>query len=168
LNPDGSTGTRNLLGITTTVQCVAPTVEYAAERIRREILPRYPNVDGIVALTHNFGCGVAIDAPGAGIPIRTIAHLSRHANIGGRALVVSLGCEKMQPARLDAPPGAELTVLPDVIRMQDRAGFGATVASICEAAEMRLAELDRRQGSDVRRASWWWACSAAAAMRSRA
>lgn len=144
-NQDGSTGTRNLLGITTTVQCVAPTVEYAVERIRREILPRYPNVDGVVALTHNFGCGVAIDAPGADIPIRTISYLSRHANIGGRALVVSLGCEKMQPVRLDAPPNAQLTVLTDVIRMQDRAGFGAMVASVCEAAEKRLAELNGRR-----------------------
>lgn len=148
VNGDGGVGTRNLLGITTTVQCVAPTVEFAVQRIRQEILPRFPNVDGVVAITHNFGCGVAIDAPGAEIPIRTIAHLSRHANIGGRALVVSLGCEKMQPARLDAPPGTGLTVLdpaPDVIRMQDRAGFGAMVSAICEAAERRLAELDRRR-----------------------
>lgn len=145
LNGDGSTGTRNLLGITTTVQCVAPTVEFAVERVRREILPRYPNVEGVVALTHNFGCGVAIDAPGAEIPIRTIAHLSRHANIGGRALVVSLGCEKMQPVRLDLAPVSQLPALTDVIRMQDRAGFGAMVASICEAAEKRLAELDRRR-----------------------
>ena len=143
-NPDGSVGTRNLLGITTTVQCVAPTVEYAVQRIRQEILPRYRNVDGVVALTHNFGCGVAIDAPGAAIPIGTIAHLSRHANIGGAALVVSLGCEKMQPARLNAP-GLSVFEPPDVIRMQDRTGFGATVADICEAAERRLKMLDRRQ-----------------------
>ncbi|MBA3974189.1 MAG: galactarate dehydratase [Candidatus Solibacter sp.] len=147
-NGDGSTGTRNLLGITTTVQCVAPTVEFAVQRIRKEILPRYRNVDGVVAITHNFGCGVAIDAPGAEVPIRTIAHLSRHANIGGRALIVSLGCEKMQPARLDSPPGSGLAVLdpaPDVIRLQDRLGFGAMISSICEAAEKRLEELDRRR-----------------------
>lgn len=144
LNEDGSTGTRNLLGITTTVQCVVPTVEFAVERIRREILPRYRNVEGVVALTHNFGCGVAIDAPGAQIPIRTIAHLSSHANIGGRALAVSLGCEKLQPARLEAPD-TQLPVLTEVVRLQDRAGFGAMVASICEAAERRLAVLDRRR-----------------------
>ena len=44
-NPDGSVGTRNILGITTTVQCVAPPVDYAVQRIRSEILPRFPNVD---------------------------------------------------------------------------------------------------------------------------
>ncbi len=99
-NPDGSVGTKNILGITTTVQCVAPTVDYAVRRIRTELLPRFRNVDDAVALTHTYGCGVAIDAPGAAIPIRTLKHISLHANIGAHPLVVSLGCEKMQPARL--------------------------------------------------------------------
>ena len=66
-NPDGTVGTRNILGITTTVQCVAPTVNHAVERIRAELLPRFPNVDDVVAITHSYGCGVAIDAPGAAI-----------------------------------------------------------------------------------------------------
>ena len=84
-NADGSTGTRNILGITTTVQCVAPTVDYAVRRIKSEVLPQYPNVDDVVAITHTYGCGVAIDAPGAAIPIRTIRNLTYHPNIGGRA-----------------------------------------------------------------------------------
>ena len=54
-NADGGTGTKNLLGIATTVQCVAPTVEYAAQRIRAEILPRFPNVDGVIAVTVGAG-----------------------------------------------------------------------------------------------------------------
>src|ERR1035438_8951457 len=99
-NADGGVGTRNILGLATTVQCVAPTVEYAAQRIRAEILPRFPNVDGVVSVTHSYGCGVAIDAPGAAIPIRTLKHIGLHANLAGQPLVVSLGCEKLQPARL--------------------------------------------------------------------
>ncbi|MFB3829045.1 MAG: galactarate dehydratase [Bryobacteraceae bacterium] len=138
---DGRTGTRNLLGITTTVQCVAPTVEYAAARIRNEILPRYPNVDGVVAITHGYGCGVAIDAPLAAIPIATLGHISLHPNIAADPLVVSLGCEKLQPARL--LPNGDFPV----IRMQDaeHRGFQGTVAAIMRAAETRLAELDRRR-----------------------
>ena len=89
-NADGSTGTRNILGITTTVQCVAPTVDYAVRRIKTEILPRYPNVDDVVAITHTYGCGVAIDAPGAAIPIRTIRNLTYHSSIGGEPMIVSL------------------------------------------------------------------------------
>ena len=143
-NGDGGVGTRNILGITTTVQCVAPTVDFAAERIRREILPRFPNVDDVVAITHTYGCGVAIDAPGAAVPIRTIHNISLNPNIGGRPLVVSLGCEKMQPARLFS---SDLPVLEEagVIRLQDERGFMATVGAIMRAAEKRLAELDRRR-----------------------
>lgn len=143
-NPDGSVGTRNILGITTTVQCVAPTVDYAVARIRAELLPRFPNVDDVVAITHTYGCGVAIDAPGAAVPIRTIRNISRNPNIGGSPLVVSLGCEKLQPARLFS---SDLPIFEDnsVIRLQDEHGFGDTVAAILKAAEKKLAELDRRR-----------------------
>jgi len=143
-NPDSSVGTRNILGITTTVQCVAPTVDFAARRIRDEILPRFPNVDDVVPITHTYGCGVAIDAPGAAIPIRTIHNISLNPNFGGRPLVVSLGCEKMQPARLYS---SDLPVLEEagVIRLQDERGFIETVAAIMRMAEKRLAELDRRR-----------------------
>jgi galactarate dehydratase len=57
-------------------------------------------VDGVVAITHTYGCGVAIDAPGAAIPIRTLRNISLHPNLGGEPLVVSLGCEKLQPSRM--------------------------------------------------------------------
>jgi galactarate dehydratase len=143
-NPDGSVGTRNLLGLTTTVQCVAATVEYAAQRIRAELLPRFPNVDGAVAITHGYGCGVAINAPGAEIPISTLKHISLHANVAARPLVVSLGCEKLQPRRLfstDLPVLEEL----NVIRLQDEPGFAASVAAIMRAAEKRLVELNQRR-----------------------
>ncbi len=140
-NPDGTVGTRNLLGITTTVQCVAPTVDYAVERIRKELLPRYPNVDGAIAITHGYGCGVAIDAPGAAVPIRTIGNIARNPNLGGDPLIISLGCEKLQPSRLF--PIVDPT--PNVIRLQDLQGFGEIVAAILRAAERRLEHLNRRQ-----------------------
>ena len=147
LNDDGSVGTKNILGITTTVQCVAATVDFAVKRIKAEILPRYPNVDDVIALTHNYGCGVAIDAPGAEIPIRTLRNLSLNPNLGGAPMVVSLGCEKLQPVRL--LPSNTLPILaaaPYVVRMQDQQhhSFGDMVTAIMELAERRLAELNRR------------------------
>ncbi|MEI9977095.1 MAG: galactarate dehydratase [Ignavibacteriota bacterium] len=143
-NPDGRVGTRNILGIATTVQCVAPTVDYAVRRIREELLPRFPHVDDVVSVTHSYGCGVAIDAPGAAIPIRTLKHISLHANLMGEPLLVSLGCEKLQPARL---LGDQLPVLGEsnVIRLQDHRGFGDIVNAILYAAERRLEQLNRRQ-----------------------
>ncbi|PKO65439.1 MAG: galactarate dehydratase [Betaproteobacteria bacterium HGW-Betaproteobacteria-16] len=104
-NADGSVGTRNLLAITTTVQCVAGVLEVAVERIKAELLPQYPNVDGVVGLEHTYGCGVAIDAPDAIIPIRTVRNIASNPNFGGEVMVLSLGCEKLQPERL-FPPNA--------------------------------------------------------------
>ena len=146
-NSDGPASTRNILGITTTVQCVAPTVDYAVRRIREEVLPRYPGVDDVVALTHTYGCGVAIDAPGAAVPIRTLRNIAGNPNLAGDPLVVSLGCEKLQPARLFR--GSDLPILdptPHTIRLQDMNlhGFGDIVAAIMGAADKRLQELSRR------------------------
>ena len=57
------------------------------------------------ALEHGYGCGVAIDAPDAVVPIRTLRNISLNPNFGGEVMVVSLGCEKLQPERL-LPPGS--------------------------------------------------------------
>jgi len=148
LNDDGTVGTKNILGIATTVQCVAATVDFAVRRIKAELLPRYPNVDDVIALTHNYGCGVAIDAPGAEIPIRTLRNLSLNPNLGGMPMVVSLGCEKLQPVRL--MPSTTLPILasgPYIVRMQDEQheSFGDIVAGIMQLAEQRLAQLNARR-----------------------
>jgi len=146
-NADGSVGTKNILGISTTVQCVAPTVDYAIRRIKAEILPRYPNVDDVVAITHPYGCGVAIDAPGAAIPIRTLRNLSLNPNFGGELLLVSLGCEKLQPSRLTA--ASSLPVLddePSVSVMQEaQHGFEEIVQHIMSLAEKKLQKLNQRR-----------------------
>ena len=148
-NADGSVGTRNILGITTTVQCVAPTVDYAVRRIKAELLARFPNVDDVVAVTHGYGCGVAINAPGAAIPISTLKYISTHANFAVRPLVVSLGCEKLQPTRLFASILPVLAEESNVIRLQDEQGFAASVSAIMQAAERRLAELNLRRREAV-------------------
>ena len=125
LNNDGSSGTKNLLGIATTVQCVAATVAFAVKRIRSEILPRFANVDDVIAITHPYGCGVAINAAGSEIPIRTLRNLSLNPNLGGAPMVVSLGCEKLQPAQM--LPADSLPILsqaPYVIRLQDEQHHG--------------------------------------------
>ncbi|KID12501.1 galactarate dehydrogenase [Rhodobacteraceae bacterium PD-2] len=138
-NADGTVGTRNLLAITTTVQCVSGIVGHAAQRIRAELLPRYPNVDGVVALEHTYGCGVAIDATDAAIPIRTLRNISQNPNFGGAVMTVSLGCEKLQPERLF--PELEI---PDLVRFQDNTGFEAIIRSLMETAEAHLERLNRR------------------------
>src|SRR5450830_1828421 len=145
-NADGSVATRNILAITTTVQCVAGVVEHAVKRIKAELLPRYPNVDDVVALEHTYGCGVAIDAPGAEIPIRTLRNISLNPNFGGQAMVVSLGCEKLQPQRLLPESAIPIQSGPYIVTLQDEAhvGFESMIASILAMATARLEALNRR------------------------
>ena len=156
-NADGSVGTRNLLAITTTVQCVAGVLEHAVRRIESELLPRFPNVDGVVGLEHTYGCGVAIDAPDAVIPIRTLRHISQNPNFGGEVLVLSLGCEKLQPARL-LPPGSFPIVDgrrpedgPETVCLQDSAhvGFASMIEDILQRAEPMLARLNARRRETI-------------------
>ncbi len=151
-NADGSVGTRNILGITTTVQCVSGVVEHAVQRIRAELLPKYRNVDDVIGLEHIYGCGVAIDAPEAEIPIRTLRNISFNPNFGGGTMVVGLGCEKLQPERL-LPAGAARgraatgTQDYDLVTLQDpsHVGFEAMISSIMRTAEQHLQRLDRRR-----------------------
>ena len=148
LNDDGTVGTRNILAISTTVQCVAATVDYAVKRIKTELLPLYPNVDDVVAITHIYGCGVAINAPGAEIPIRTLRNLALNPNLGGAPMVVSLGCEKLQPSQM--LPASTLPILqagPYVVRLQDEEhqSFGDMVQAIMDMAEFRLQQLNQRK-----------------------
>ena len=50
-----------------------------------------------IHMNHNYGCGVAINAPQAVVPIRSIQNLAKHPNFGGELMIVSLGCEKLRP-----------------------------------------------------------------------
>ncbi len=153
VNADGSVGTRNLLAISTTVQCVAGVVGIAAERIRRELLPLYPQVDGVVALEHSYGCGVAIDAPGAEIPIRTLRHIALNPNFGGEVLLVSLGCEKLQPERL--LPAGSLPIASaqgmHQVCLQDaqHVGFASMIDAIVQSARPHLERLNARRRQTV-------------------
>lgn len=142
-NDDGTVGTKNILGISTSVQCVAGVLNYAVKRIKETLLPKYPNVDDVVALNHNYGCGVAINAPEAMIPIRTVQNLTIHPNFGGEVMIVGLGCEKLLPEKL-------LQIGPEnspsnVISLQDQPGFSQMIEGILSMAEERLMRLNRRQ-----------------------
>src|SRR5690606_34854493 len=95
-NPDGTVGTRNILGVTTTVQCVVGVLDHVVERVRKELLPRYPNVDDVVALSHSYGCGVAINAPDAVVPIRTLYNLSRNPNFRSEERRVGKECSTLR------------------------------------------------------------------------
>jgi len=157
-NADGSVGTKNLLGISTSVQCVAGITEYVVKLIKQTLLPKYPNVDGVVALNHTYGCGVAITAPAAIVPIRTLQNIAKNPNFGGEVMVVGLGCEKLTPARLlEVDETQAINVMENsdvaktlhdhVVSLQDENhhGFQDMVDHIMEMAEAHLGRLNQRR-----------------------
>lgn len=146
-NPEGGyAGTRNILGIQTTVQCVQGVLDVAVERIRRELLPKYPHVDDVVAINHAYGCGVAINAPEAKVPIRALRNLCHHPNFGGQLMVVALGCEKLTADMLVDP---ENNTPENVIVLQDNHGFEANIRAIMDMAEKKLAVLEQRRREEL-------------------
>lgn len=145
-NRSGYAGTRNLLGIVTTVQCAAGVLRAAVERIRRELLPRYPHVDGVVAVNHSYGCGVAIHAPMAEIPIRAVRNIIRHPNFGGEVMVVGLGCEKLTYDMLLPPEEIDADTC---LTLQDYGGYETMMRAILELAERKLKRLDQRRRREL-------------------
>lgn len=138
-NSNGTVGTRNLLGIMTSVQCVEGVVKLAVRELE-EKLQGYPQVDGIMPIIHNYGCGVAINAKDADIPIRTLKNLADHPNFGGEMLYVGLGCEKLIPDQFF------LGIREDnIVRLQDESGVRVMIDAIVQRGEVILERLNRRR-----------------------
>lgn len=99
---DGRIGTRNYIGIVTSVNCSATVARHIAREVeKRGLLDNYPNVDGIVPIVHGAGCCTATDDEGFRMLQRTIWGTARHANFASM-LMLGLGCEANQiPLMLD-------------------------------------------------------------------
>lgn len=141
-NPDGTVGTKNILGISMSVHCVAGMADFVIAKIKKELLPLYPFVDDAIAISHTYGCGVAINAPAAIIPIRTIQNLAANPNLGGEILVLGLGCEKLRP---ETVVGKDRNG--NIISMQQEnlTGFEAMVEEVMKTAEAHLQKLNARR-----------------------
>lgn len=143
----GPAGTRNILGIITTVQCATGVLNVAVEKIKRELLPKYPHVDDVVAVNHSYGCGVAINAPEAVIPIRILQNLTHNPNFGGEVMVVGLGCEKLTPEKL--LPSEENNPENVIILQETPGGFEGMIKAIMNMAETKLARLEQRRREEL-------------------
>jgi altronate hydrolase len=122
---DGRAATRNYLGIVTTVNCSAATSRMIAAKIA-PLLEAYPNIDGVVPLTHGGGCGMAASGLEMDVLRRTLAGYTRHANMAA-VVVLGLGCETNQISGLMNAEG--LKEGPKLIPMaiQDEGGVSKTV-----------------------------------------
>jgi arabinonate dehydratase len=97
---DGKAGTRNYIGVLTSVNCSASVAHFVAKAVAESgMLDDYPNVDGVVAFTHGTGCGMADRGEGFDLLQRTLWGHAVNPNVGG-ALMIGLGCEVIQIPRL--------------------------------------------------------------------
>jgi altronate hydrolase len=134
---DGRVATRNYIGVISTVNCSAAVSKWVAEAFKGDGLRDYPNIDGIVPLTHQTGCGMASTGEGIDVLRRTIAGYARHANFGG-VLVIGLGCEANQ---MDALFFSEKLTEADLLKpliIQQQGGTAKTVQAGIDAVRKML------------------------------
>lgn len=143
-------GSRNYIAIISTVNCSASTSKYISEKFRAsDLLKKYPNVDGVVAITHKQGCAMQYDGPDHNQLDLTLAGFAKHPNVAAYILV-GLGCETGQAIHLVEHQG--LVQLngskkkPLVLTVQECGGIGKTV----DAGVRAIAEL-LPQVNDVKR-----------------
>ncbi|WER45480.1 altronate dehydratase family protein [Cupriavidus sp. WKF15] len=151
---DERVATRNYIGILTSVNCSATAARAIADHFRRDINPRaladYPNVDGVVALTHGQGC--AVDSEGEGLELlrRTLGGYARHPNFAA-VLIVGLGCETNQIDGLMQGQGLASGATLKTMTIQATGGTARTVAAGIEQVKAMLADANqvRREPVDA-------------------
>jgi altronate hydrolase len=149
---DGRVATRNYIGILTSVNCSATVARAIADHFRRDINPQslegYPNVDGVVALTHGGGCAMDSDGEPLRVLRRTLGGYARHANFGA-LMVVGLGCETNQISGLMEQEGLQESHRLQTFSIQDTGGTRKTVARGIELVQWMLDEANRVQRQPV-------------------
>ena len=146
----GRFGTRNYIAIISTVNCSASTSRYISDKVRsKDLLKQFPNVDGVVAITHKAGCAMQYDGPDHHQLDRTLAGFAKHANVAAYILI-GLGCETGQALHLVENQGllqlGAATSGPKVLSIQECGGIGKTVDAGVEAIAQLLPSVN-----DVRR-----------------
>jgi altronate hydrolase len=145
---DGRVGTRNFIVVAVTVNCAATTARKIADHFTPERLAPYPNVDGVVALVHELGCGMEMTGEPMDLLRRTIAGAVRHPNVGA-ALICSLGCERNNVYKLLEAQKLETGPRLATLVMQEKGGTQKTVDEGIAAVEAMLPIVDRVQRRPV-------------------
>jgi altronate hydrolase len=123
----GKVATRNYVGVLSTVNCSATVAHGIANHFTSERLAAFPNVDGVVALTHGSGCGMDTQGEAMQILRRTLGGYAKHANFAG-ALIVGLGCEANQISALLGAQALSEGPLLRTFSIQDTGGTAKTIA----------------------------------------
>lgn len=128
--PDGRIATRNYIGLITSVNCSAHVAKMIADRFRRDIHPDalgdFPNVDGVVALTHGIGCGVDVHGEAMAMVRRTFSGFAVHPNFAA-VIFIGLGCEANQIGDILAARGLTTGPALHAFTIQESGGTAKTI-----------------------------------------
>ena len=145
---NGRVGTRNYIGVLTTVSCSTSVAHFIADRFQQDTLSEYPNVDGVIALGHTSGCGMSMNGEGLNLLQRTLAGYARHPNFAGIVLM-GLGCEVNQISSLLQNMKIETGPTMKTITIQDAGGTEESVRQGIEAVQSMLPLANRVDRSQV-------------------
>jgi altronate hydrolase len=135
---NGTFGTRNYIAILTSVNCSATVARFVAEAANKsDMLAGYPNIDGVIALAHGTGCGIADRGEGFDALKRTMWGYATNPNIGA-VLLIGLGCEVFQLPRMKKEYGVEEGALFQTMTIQDSGGTKKTIAEALERVRAML------------------------------
>lgn len=135
---NGRVGTRNYIGILTSVNCSASVARFIAEAATRSgMLDAYPNIDGVVSFTHGTGCGMASSGEGYDVLQRTQWGYAGNPNLGA-VLLVGLGCEVFQIGRMKSVYGIEESETFRTMTIQDSGGTRRTIEQGLERIRQML------------------------------
>ena len=137
VRPGGGVGTRNFIGILSSVNCSATVIKRIAAHFTPERLAAYPHVDGVAAFAQTSGCGMSSPSEHFDVLRRTLAGYARHPNLAG-VLIVGLGCERNQVDALVDSQGLKEGKLLRTMVMQDVGGTRATIEAGIRAIEEML------------------------------
>ncbi len=148
LRSNGQVGTRNYIGILSTVNCSATVVKKIAQWFTPERLAEFPHVDGVVAFAHGIGCGMEMTGEPMQLLRRTMAGYARHPNLAA-AIVIGLGCERNQLKGLleqeQLAPGPTL----HTFIMQETGGTRKTIEAGIQAVRALLPEANKARRQAV-------------------
>ncbi|MDQ3261257.1 MAG: altronate dehydratase family protein, partial [Pseudomonadota bacterium] len=143
LREDGRVATRNYIGVISTVNCSATVTRAVSDYFKRgDILEQFPNVDGIVPLTHSSGCGMGSTGVGIDVLRRTLAGYAKHPNFAG-VVMIGLGCEANQMSALTFTQGLKDSSTLFTMTIQDKGGTKKTVDSALDAVKEMLPEANK-------------------------
>lgn len=146
---NGRVGTRNYIGILTSVNCSASVARFIAEAATRSgLLDDFPNVDGVVSFTHGTGCGMAASGEGYEVLQRTQWGYAGNPNLGA-VLLVGLGCEVFQIGRMKSAYGIKESETFRSMTIQDSGGTRRTIEQGLERVREMLPLVDAAKREEV-------------------